>query len=112
MEFTRVLLYWYLLGVAHARHRCIQDRILDYWIGCYEESGVRSGKSRFRSEAKLCGRQAGIHQDNTSFVLIVHIPGPPLDLLFTTIARAPATHQVELTRSKLDHPSKNLRSVL
>jgi len=44
------------------------------WDWCYVETGVRSGKSRFRSEAKLEGRQAGIHQGNTSFELVFHFP--------------------------------------
>jgi hypothetical protein len=61
MEFTQVLLIGYLIN----------------WIGCYVETDVRSGKRRFRSEAKLDGSQAGIHQANASFELIFHFPVPP-----------------------------------
>jgi hypothetical protein len=64
-------LYLQRFWCVHASPLC-SGLDIGSWIGCYVETGVRPGKSRFRSEAKLGGRQAGIHQANTGLVLVFH----------------------------------------
>ena len=57
---------------------------------------MRSGKSRFRSEAKLGGRQAEIHRDNTSFEMIFHFTAL-LAIFFYHNAWRGTTHLPSLT---------------
>ena len=61
---------------------------------------MRSGKSRFRSEAKLRGRQIGIDRGNACVELKCHVFRPPFRYFTTIIGRAQWIHSMTSTRAR------------